>query len=162
MGRWATVSVCLFLTVAGLAAAGERLVDNGDGTFEDRETGLVWLRNADCLGSKSWAEAVAVAAALESGDCGLRDGSQAGDWRLPSANELAGLAAAAGAPEPSHEAASLPAPRGGVLAGVQRGFYWTLTSLPFSVRYACYVRLPDGTVGNGYKEYGISVWPVRR
>jgi hypothetical protein len=68
-----------------------RMRDNGNGTVTDTVTGLVWLKKADCI-NQTWASAVAAVNALGSGQCGLSDGSQAGDWRLPNRNEMLSLA----------------------------------------------------------------------
>ena len=32
----------------------DRFTDNGDGTVTDNLTGLIWLKNADCFGSRTW------------------------------------------------------------------------------------------------------------
>jgi hypothetical protein len=58
-----------------------------NGTVKDAQTGLVWLKNANCFGLMSWADANIKAAALASGQCGLTDGSKAGDWRLATKDE---------------------------------------------------------------------------
>jgi hypothetical protein len=72
----------------GVAWPSPRFHDNGNGTVTDNLTGLIWLRDADCLGSQHWDEALAVSNALASGQCGLSDGSTAGEWRLPNKKEL--------------------------------------------------------------------------
>ena len=66
-----------------------RYVDCGNGTVTDTVTGLIWLKQADCLGYANWVSAHQAAAALKSGDCGgtLNDGSSPGDWRLPTQAE---------------------------------------------------------------------------
>ncbi len=66
-----------------------RYVDCGNGTVTDTLTGLVWLRDASCLGSADFAAANTAAARLHTGECGLSDRSRAGDWRLPTAAEWA-------------------------------------------------------------------------
>lgn len=64
-----------------------RSTDCGDGTVSDNETGLLWLKSANCFGESDWESAKAKAAALSTGNCGLRDGSSPGDWRLPTVEE---------------------------------------------------------------------------
>jgi hypothetical protein len=67
-----------------------RFIDKGDGTVADTATGLVWLKQADCI-RQPWAGAVAGVNALASGACGLSDGSHAGQWRMPNRNEMLSL-----------------------------------------------------------------------
>ena len=73
------------------AWTGVRFTDNGDGTVTDNLTALIWLKNANCFGTRLWATALSDANALASGSCGLSDGSIAGAWRLPNANEMHSL-----------------------------------------------------------------------
>ncbi len=68
-----------------------RLIDNGDGTLSDTVTGLTWLKQANCI-QGSWADAVAAVNKLASGQCGLMDGSTAGQWRMPNRFEMLSLA----------------------------------------------------------------------
>jgi len=63
---------------------GRRYADCGNGTITDSATGLIWLKDAGCLGSRDWAAANRAAAALRQGRCRLSDGSKPGDWRLPT------------------------------------------------------------------------------
>lgn len=62
--------------------------DNGTVTFG----GLVVLKDAGCLGSMSWNNASSTAASLSAAtapaQCNLKDGSTAGQWRLPSIGEI--------------------------------------------------------------------------
>lgn len=75
----------------GIAWPNPRFTDNGNGTVTDKLTGLVWLKNANCFGARTWANALTDANALANGQCGLTDGSKVGDWRLPNKNELLSL-----------------------------------------------------------------------
>jgi hypothetical protein len=68
-----------------------RMLDNGNGTVTDTVTGLVWLKAANCI-EAPWAAAVAAVQALGTGQCGLSDGSQPGDWRMPNRREMQSLA----------------------------------------------------------------------
>ena len=64
---------------AGVAWPSPRFTDNGNGTVTDNLTGLIWLKDAGCLGEQTWANALNSANTLNSGECGLSDGSQEGD-----------------------------------------------------------------------------------
>ncbi len=106
----------------GAAWPNPRFTDNGDGTITDTLTGLVWLKNANCLGPNiSWAQALNDANTLKSGICGLTDGSKAGDWRMPNNNEMGSLVNIGQASPYSWLGAqgfSFPSP----------GYYWTSTA----------------------------------
>ncbi len=64
-----------------------RFCDLQNGRVLDMDTGLIWLKDAFCFGTKTWSEAMQAAAALADGQCSLTDGSVAGDWRLPTKDE---------------------------------------------------------------------------
>lgn len=75
-----------------------RFIVNGDGTITDELTGLIWLQKVDCLAPYTapgfpldWDEALSAVDNLQDGQCGLTDGSEVGDWRLPNANEYLSL-----------------------------------------------------------------------
>jgi hypothetical protein len=74
-----------------IAPADQRYMDNGNGTVTDKRTNLIWLKNGSTCGTKNWEEAVAYCSSLASGMAGLTDGSSAGQWRLPSVEELEGI-----------------------------------------------------------------------
>ncbi|PYS33747.1 MAG: hypothetical protein DMG14_31105, partial [Acidobacteria bacterium] len=65
----------------------KRYVDCGNGTVTDTQTGLVWLKQSNCLSSADWEAAKKAVAGLKNGDCMLTDGSSPGDWRLPTQKE---------------------------------------------------------------------------
>lgn len=69
-------------------AATPVLVDAGNGTIVDTANNLTWLQNANCFSPQTWDTAIASSNALASGQCGLMDGSVAGDWHLPTIDEL--------------------------------------------------------------------------
>jgi hypothetical protein len=76
-------------TATGTSCASvDRFIDNRDGTVNDCRTGRIWLKNANCYGMANWDNARAIAAGLNSGECGLSDGSVAGDWHVAFTDQL--------------------------------------------------------------------------
>lgn len=67
-----------------------RMIDNGNGTVTDTETGLIWLKQANCI-NDTWQGALADISLLSSGQCGLTDGSTPGQWRMPNRREMLSL-----------------------------------------------------------------------
>ena len=143
-----------------------RFEDNGDGTVTDMLTGLVWLKNANCFGERTWVNALADANGLASGACGLTDGSVARDWRLPSVNELhslvdyeyygAALSNAAGTGQWTE---------GDAFSGVQSNwddYHWSSSSSAWTPFNAIKLSLYSGNFVWSEKTNGYtSVWPVR-
>jgi len=129
------------LALADLACAENR--DNKNGTIADDAHGIIWLKNATCLGWNSWWSAKNDVARLQSGMCGLSDKSTAGQWRLPTPKELASRAVNTTG-----------------FTNIKLGIYWT--SLSMGEQFAYVVHFPSGYLrdyqkgnGNGY------IWPVR-
>jgi hypothetical protein len=132
---------------------GVRFTDNGDGTVTDNLTALIWLKNAHCWGPQNWGDALTTSNALADEQCGLTDGSSAGDWRLPNVNELHSLI---------DLTQSDPAlPTGHHFDGVQSDSYWTSTTTAIDTTGAKVVGLIDGHVSNYAKSNPSYVWPVR-
>lgn len=75
---------------AGVPMIYPRFIDNQNGTLTDTMTGLVWMKQADCVRA-TWSDALTTIATLATGQCGLSDGSIAGQWRMPNRNELESL-----------------------------------------------------------------------
>jgi hypothetical protein len=139
----------------GVAWPDPRFTDNVDGTVTDNLTGLIWLKNADCFGQKTWDEALIDCNGLASGACGLTDGSVAGNWRLPHVRELFSLI----------DFATFPV----VLLNqffsnvIQDDTSWWTSTNSISSKYnAYYVQISDATsVSSGGKTSSYHVWPVR-
>ena len=114
-----------------------------NGTVTDGN--LVWLQNADCFGRMTWNDAMSKAASLKSGDCGLRDGSTAGQWRLPTKEEL------------------INRQRNKIgFINVQSSWYWSSSTSANGTNSAWIVDMYDGFVfGYGIKAHHDYVWPVR-
>lgn len=70
----------------------QRYVVNGDGTFTDTITQLVWIADSECIPLMNWVGALDYANGLvgdATGSCAtLQDGSRLGDWRLANIVEL--------------------------------------------------------------------------
>ena len=151
----------------GVAWPNPRFTDNGDGTVTDNLTGLIWLKNANCDGAKTWANALTWANGLYDGcgscggtnnDCDLSDGSSAGDWRLPNVRELFSLI------DFSQDNPALP--NGHAFDNVQGGqgdFYWSSTTHSWNTNLAWYLSMRLGDVVGRSKIFGFThfVWPVR-
>jgi hypothetical protein len=150
---------------------GLRFLDCGNGTVQDTQTGLIWLKNANCLpaGGSDWAAANRRAAKLADGTadgtaCGLSDGSKAGMWRLPTIAEWQALSYAFN----SSCNPSLPAASGtGCYStspwatGVQSYFYWSSSTYVNNPGLAWIVFLLNGYVSQDDKSITYYVWPVR-
>ena len=128
----------------------DRFLDNNDGTVTDCRTSLVWLQNASSCGYQNWITAMATAAGLNSGECGLTDGSEESDWRLPTKEELQGI----GTDPPT--AWTMP---GSPFVSVQSSLYWSSTE--YYTSNAWNVHMDNGIASLNNKTYSSYVWPVR-
>ena len=147
---------------AGVAWPATRYTDNGDGTVTDHLTGLIWLKNAGCLTSAAWSNAISEAQQLASGSCGLSDGSTAGQWRVPNVWELESVI---------DESATAPVlTAGSPFSNVASTYYWTSTSIfsdpsPTGAPTAWTINLGNGQYNNGgvvnVKTNTLSVWAVK-
>lgn len=141
--------------------ASARFKDNGNGTVTDSLTGLIWLKNGQCLqffstdttglNYRPWADAIDAVNNLASGYCGLLDGSKAGDWRLPNRKELDSLL------DIGHSYPALPAdcPLSTFAS------YWSSTTNVASTGRAWLVDLQSGDVFNAPKSDTYYVRAVR-
>jgi len=118
--------------------------DNGNGTITDTATGLVWLKNADCFGKNNWDAATSRVQSLSSGSCDLSDKSKAGQWRLPTKDELVQRASN----------------RQG-FTNVQNYFYWSSTLHPYWPSDAWYVHMDGRPANTTPKAFNLCFWPVR-
>ena len=137
----------------GVPSPNPRFTDNLDGTITDNLTGLIWLEDANCFGTSTWNDALSECNGLSSGSCGLTDGSNAGEWRLPHIKELQSLL------DFSNTYPALPS--GHPFTNVQSDVYWSSTTSAFSSSSAWYVFMDDCFVYNGIKSDLSYVWPVR-
>jgi len=138
-----------------------RFMDNKDGTVTDHLTGLIWLKNAECFGMMDWESARQAAKQLKDGDCGpdpaliLSDGSSAGDWRLPTMDELSALI--------DYSRRNPALPPGQVFSDFPPGYYWSATLLDYHPQIAWIVYFESGTTCyEAIKNNAGHIWPVRR
>lgn len=148
---------------AGVKWPTPRFKDKGNGTVKDKLTGLIWLKNANCFGGRTWAQALTDANTLASGSCGLSDGSVAGDWRLPNVKELQSLIDFAFfAPALSNAAGTGQWTEGDAFSGVVFGTsYWSSTTYAADASLSWRVSLNLGELATGPKGISYVVWPVR-
>ena len=128
------------------------LFDTGVNTVTDNLTGLIWMRNANAFGPRTWEQALSDANGLKSGDHGVNDGSKAGDWRLPNRKELESLL------DCGSNAPALPALH--PFTGVQSSPYWSSTTVVNSTS-AWNVNFNLGGVYISDKSTTFLVWCVR-
>ncbi len=169
--------------------SGDIYVDCGNGTVTDNRTGLVWLKEANCLrdaptgGVVDWYTAMEFVAGLSDKpmgsaaaghDCGLSDGSSPGEWRLPSMDEWEAMivdATALGcAPKITDNQGTgcwiddplVCALQGRTCSFVEvSGIYWTSTTWAHTPVIAGLVHLFASGATSGPKNGTFSVWPVR-
>jgi hypothetical protein len=135
----------------GVAWPSPRFTDHGDGTVTDNLTGLMWAKDANLAGGKTWQDALQYVKSINSG-AGL---SGYHDWRLPNRKELFSLI------DRSKFDPALPASH--PLQNVQSNNYWSSTTSPYTDN-AWIVNM-----GLGYmdcdnfssKSDDYYVWPVR-
>jgi hypothetical protein len=150
----------------GPAFGAFNFIDNGNGTVTDTRTGLIWLKDANPCGLQDWYNAMAYCASLANGQVGLTDGSTAGQWRLPSKEELEGIGTDPPATWYSGDVPVTWTMPGTPFTNVQAGpedYYWSSTGgAGNDPNQAWNVRMDRGSVNGTEKSWGgYSVWPVR-
>ncbi len=138
---------------AGVIPPSPRFTDNGDGTITDNLTGLIWLKDANCFGTRTWAQALTDANNLNSGECGLTDGSVVGDWYLPNGNQLTSLL--------DLENFNPALPTGHPFMNFQLSDYWSSTTVAIFPDNAWSVFFNSGDVDISFKTGIDFVLPVR-
>jgi hypothetical protein len=148
----------------GVTWPGPRFVDNTDGTVTDNLTGLMWLKDANCMktyypgydtdvtsgdGAVLWQHALMFMSSLPNSNCG----GAYSDWRLPNIRELRSLL---------DYSRSLPMLQAfAPFLNVQTGYpgYWASTTDSAS---SCNMYI---NMGNGIHQLTCGgdayVWPVR-
>jgi len=146
----------------GAAWPSPRFITSTTGVVTDTATGLVWLQNASCYGGQTRGNALAAANGLNSGECGLSDGSVEGDWRLPNVRELHSLIHyGVFAPALPNAAGTGKWSEGDPFTGVQLALYWSSATHMGYTPNAWLVGLTLGDMTSDNKMISHYVWPVR-
>jgi hypothetical protein len=139
---------------AGISWPEPRFTDNGDGTVTDNLTGLIWLKDANRFGQRTWTDALVDCNTLADDGLDLTDGSLAGDWRLSNVKELLSLL------DFSNYNPALPS--GHPFSNVQSSdYYWSGTTLAYYTNNAFVVSMYSGGVDSSDRASSHYVWPVR-
>ena len=139
--------------LAGVPWPEPRFTDNKDGTVTDNLTGLIWLRNGNPFGTRSWQEGIDLCNSLCSGQYGLADGSKPGDWRMPNINELRSLEDYG-----QHTPAIAP---GNPFKNIRNSLCWSSTTVASAPNLARFLFVGIGSCVWDHKEVLMGVWPVR-
>ncbi len=168
----------------GVPIPSPRFTDNGDGTVTDNLTGLMWLKEANCLGNRlpaldndgdsgdgqvTWQHGLDFVAGLNYGahDCGQT--AKYTDWRMPNHRELSSLVNVKYAfPAISNTAGDGKWSEGDPFTGVVRvegaDIFWTSDSVTAQENNAITVNMDHGAIQNlisSLKTDAYLVWPVR-
>jgi hypothetical protein len=120
-----------------------RFHNNGNGTFTDNQTGLMWLENANYSGNTmSWDDAIAYCNSLNIGGIG---------WRLPTILELESLIDA------NNSSPALPT--GHPFINVMSWWYWSDSQGPQDKAWL--FNMDDGMKHADFKYNLAYVWSVR-
>jgi len=146
----------------GVTWPNPRFNDRGNGTVVDNLTGLTWLKDANCFGTRTWSNALSDSNGLADGSCGLTDGSNAGDWRLPNRFELESLLNLEYFnPAIPNTAGTGQWSMGDAFTNVHSYYYWSSTANASISGYAWGVFMDAGSVVSGGNTADGYVWPVR-
>ena len=159
----------------GIAWPDPRFTDNEDGTVTDNLTGLMWLKDAECMetnypefdpgdegddkpgdGIVDWPSALEFVACMNNETC---QDCNAGytDWRLPNIKELHSLI------DYGNSDPALPTGHPFIIEAGVGNMYWSSTTLPGIMNTrALLVSFENGDLQRNYKtERFYRFWPVR-
>ena len=147
----------------GIAWPIPRFTDNGNGTIKDNLTHLIWDKEANRFGKRSWGKSLAACNDLAAADHGnLDDGSVAGDWHLANLRELQSLIHyGVGGPAVPDTKGTVQWHQGDPFNNVRSEDYWTSTNALFT-NDVWYVDFYFGIVDFHFiKVFRHFVWCVR-
>jgi quinol monooxygenase YgiN len=138
---------------AGVPWPEPRFTDNGDGTVTDHLTDLIWLKDGNPFGTRTWQQGLDDCNRLCDGQHGLSDGSRPGDWRMPNINELRSLE------DYGRHTPALPADH--PFVNVRQSLCWSSTTVTSAPNLARFLFVGIGSCVWDHKSVQMGVWPVR-
>ncbi|MBF0526242.1 MAG: DUF1566 domain-containing protein [Deltaproteobacteria bacterium] len=148
------------ITCKGSLSPQGRWCNNHNGTVTDMSNGLIWLSDAAWGGMYPlWSEELKdtafdrVSQVKNGNPVSLTDGSDIGDWGLPTSKQLKSLVTGT-------EAISLSNVY--FFAGVMDNVYWSSTVYAHNASIGYHLSFDDCLVHPAYKWTTSYVWPVRR
>jgi hypothetical protein len=139
----------------GLPKAGERFVDNADGTVTDKVTGLMFVKDPSQIPGGLWGtpgSPVTMSWANALTNCEALVYAGYSDWRLPNIKELQSIAEY-GRNNPAINIAYFP--------NTRTSYYWTATTYFGNTAYAWIVYFYSGSITYTTKTSLYYVRPVR-
>lgn len=135
----------------------KRFTDYGNGTVIDNLTGLMWLKDASCLGKYNWEDAFLITRRLNLNplrtEC--KDYSATYDnWQIPDIDMLDELLSGL-----KGEPAEWLNSQGAV--NVQPRDYWSLIENTLNLYYSWAMNMGEGGERNYPKSFELFVWPFR-
>jgi hypothetical protein len=155
---------------AGVPWSPPRVTSNADGTVSDPLTGLMWLKDANCIktqysgvaadGQVTWISALSFVEGINNGAYPLCAAGHA-DWRMPNIVEYRSLL--------SYYLKNPALPQGHLFENIEiytpenpnRALFWTSTSSTRNPLYAFEANVTDGEFTASLKSSTRGVWPVR-
>jgi hypothetical protein len=148
-----------------------RFTDNGNGTVTDNHTGLIWLKDAGCLGFRTWDDAQRYIAGLNGGadfSCDSYTPGTYGDWRLPEIWEFTTLVDKRFGTGPvlSNAAGDAQWTEGDAFVAVIMGgyLYWSSSAVVWGTKDSAWLWASEDGAVVGISSVGKSkngVWPMR-
>jgi len=144
-----------------LHEVGDRFTDMGDGTIRDNDTHLIWARYANCWGKADWQNAKKAVAEVRNGMCGLQDGSEPGEWKLPTRAEWeAFMSKVYREPALVNTVGDGRWSEGDAFYYVMSVYFWSRTAIDADT--ACYADMGNGETYEDWKLASMYIWPVRK
>ncbi len=148
----------------GVTWPNPRFTDNLDGTITDNLTNLIWDKNANRFGLRTWSQALSDCNNLADNDGDLDDDSGAGDWCLANIKQLQSLIHyGVTGPSVPDTTGSGQWTQGDPFNNVQSAHYHSSTTIPNLITHDYGMNFANGNMTLPGKEGGpLHFWCVRR